>query len=565
MGPGSHTAGRMRASLLAFVVLTSGSGVALAEPWVQVTASTRLELHSARRADGVRVRGLLLDDLDAPVADARVELRVRGVDDASFELHRTLTTAQDGAFRIELPLHAGRFELRAHFVGEGLYSSATAEHEIDLARADVRLTFVEPDPRRVDLDQDSAPIAVRASSARGGAGLAMVIEDDLGRELARGETDAAGFLRVEVPTSLLGPVGMGKLVAHTRADGQRGAGQAEVALLRARRTQLELLAERSTDGTQLSLKGTLATRAGPLGDKAIGIFDHDVHVVTILTDARGHFAHGPLSLLALDGAAQEALHLQARFDSDAPWYLASESETLVVPTVRANGPSPWWLALPIALCGLLTWWLSRGTGERHVRETLPPAPGTRVGIETGAGVRGRASQHHVGGRAVSADHGRPLPDAQVELIAQDAVTVHTLRPDADGRFRSGELGTGPWTLRVVAPGHAPVAQQLTVPHRGEWSAVTARLQNLRSEALRAFEPIAQHELGTHDGVELVTPREVVAYAEGRGRATGALRALVAKVEHIAFGPTVPQGVDVEAVADAARELEAREDQTRHAP
>jgi hypothetical protein len=532
---------------------------------VQVSASTRLELHSARRADGVRLRGLLLDDLDAPVADAPITLRVRGIDDTSFELHRTLTTAQDGAFRVELPLSAGRFELRASFAGEGLYASATAEHAIDLARADVRLTFVEPAQRRVDLDQDSAVIAVRASSARGGAALVMTVEDDLGRELAHGETDPAGFLRVSVPTSMLGPVGMGKLVARTSADARRAAGHAELALLRMQQTQLELVAEASTQDAQLSLRGTLATRSGPLGGKAVGIFDHGVHVATVLTDARGRFAHGPLSLYALEGATHDALSLQARFQSDAPWYLASRSETLVIPTVQSSGPSAWWLLLPIALCVLLTWWLSRDTRDRSVSEPLPHAPGTRVGIESSSGTRGRASQHHVGGRVVSADHGRPLQGAHVELIAQDAATVHTLQADVDGRFRSGELDAGPWTLRIVAQGHAPVAQQLTVPHRGEWSAIVGRLQNLRSEALRAFEPIAQDQLGTRDGVELVTPREVVVHAEARGRATGALRALVAKVERIAFGPAVPHGVDVEAVADAARELEAREGQTHRTP
>ncbi|MDD9936027.1 MAG: carboxypeptidase regulatory-like domain-containing protein [Myxococcales bacterium] len=529
-----------------------------AQPTVHVHAATRIELHSSRGATGVRIRGVLLDDLDGPVANAAIDLRVTPQEGDGVTDRRTLRTTADGTFRVELPLELGSYRARATFAGEGHHGGSAAEHVIDLTRADVRLTFLEPRDRRVNLDEPLAALALRASSAEGGARISLIVADELGRQVAAGTTDAAGLLHIEVASEDLGPASMGRLVARSEGDGLRTAARAEIPLLRMRPTRLSLRQRTDDNVDALVLEGELRTSNEALARRAVGLFDGERHLATVLTDAEGRFAYRDLAR----GAPTEQdvlLDVQARFESDAPWFGESRSEALAVTLRGARPPTGLWLLVPVLLCAGLLWWLSARAPEPASERRSQPRRAVRIGIEAGTVRRGRPSRREIGGRVVSADHGRAVARAQVELIAEGGGTVITARSDDDGAFMLGPVDDGPWTLRIVADGHAPTAQHVHVPHRGEWSALVARLQNLRSAALRAFEPVAEAVLGAPGSMQTTTPREVVTRASERGRAPKRLRMLVRRVEHVVFGRAHPIQDDVDAITrDAARvEDEAR--------
>jgi hypothetical protein len=122
----------------------------------------------------------------------------------------------------------------------------------------------------------------------------------------------------------------------------------------------------------------------------------------------------------------------------------------------------------------------------------------------------------------------------------------TIETDADARFEL-PLAAGTWEVRFEAPGHAIERATVTLPHRGDWTGVTVRLESWRHRAWTILRGAV--ERAGLPGWERSTIREVVAPADAT------IRSLGGAVERAVYDRTAPD-------ADAIAELEARAKEVR---
>ena len=535
------------------LVLLIAAG-ARAQPLVRVQARTQVALDGTHGADGVDLRGALLDDLGTPLAGRPLVVRIADAEDA-LEQRIASRTGEDGRFRLTRSLAAGVYHVRIAFAGDSHHESSEAVRAVDLTRADVRLTFIEPRTLRFDLDAESHPVVVRASSALGGAALNVHVRDEGGASLARGETDRDGVFRAAIASTALGAPGSARLLAETDADARRSAAQTEVPVLRWRGTQLRLQARVDTRREVIVLQGLLRDSKAVLADEAVGLFDGDVHLATVLTDARGGFrTELKLPLTSAQGAAPTA-RLQARFDSDASWVGSSRSDAVEISFAPESPASPVWLLVPLCLSGALAWLLLRQPANERAARDAAPTGG--IGIHPGRGrTRGRAERREIDGVVHDADTERPVRGANLSLRTGDGSTVE-LPAGTDGTFRSPELRDGTWTLTIAAEGYAPLTGTLTIPHRGEWAGVQVQLQSLRSAAVMAYKPAALRMLPSPELWQRSTPRETLQRAQQSGRATEPFVQLTQRVEHAAYARTPPSMEEVATIERVAGEALAR--------
>ncbi len=525
---------------------------ARAQPMVRVRAGSEIELQAAQNPGGTQtLRGSLLDELGAALSDRRVELSIRAEASAGSPLQRTLQTGEDGRFATTLELPPGRYAADARFDGDAHTGASELSRPLDFTKADVELRFVEPREPRLDLDADAHAVAVLASSARGGEGLHIGITDERGRVLARGTTDAEGLYRVVLASNALGPAAMGRIAASSDGDTQRNHARVELNVLRFRHTALALRADADRDHERLVLSGALRTRDAPVAGEAIGLFDGPQHLATLRTDAGGRFRHAALPLPA-PGHSSQTFHLQARFDSDAVWLGSSRSRVVDVTLAPAPTPSPLWLVGAVCVCVLALIWVSR-------REPRPPAPVASAPTARSAGIhvpsrpaRARADRFAIEGVVLDAMSAEPVSAALLRLQGNGGTTIE-LASDPSGRFRSPPLAAGDWVLRVGAPGYVGLEDGLSIPHRGPWSSSEIRLQSLRSAAVAAYKPVAVTVLPSPSLWDRWTPRETLADARRRGRATESFVQLTERVERAAYGGATPTDAEVEEIARAASE------------
>jgi hypothetical protein len=535
---------------------------ARAQPLVRVQAGTQIVLHSAQGSDGLELRGALLDDLGAPLAGRMVQVEVRDERTGEAVQQLAVRSADDGSFGAAAAQPAGAYRVRVRFAGDSHHAESRAERTVDLARAEVRLAFIEPRTVRLDLDAERQPVALRASSRLSGEGLSIEVRNERGAVVTRGTTDADGMLRAVVPAAALGEAGHGKLIAHSQPDALRGGALAEVAVLRWRATQLALRAQVDARRQQVTLEGSLRDRRSGLAGEAIGIFDGNTHVTTVLTDRAGRFRHDGLASGARPDA-QRTLRLQARFDSDASWLGSSRSEVVELALVPEAPVSPLWLLLPLCSSAALVWLLLRRPAAERAARKAPPAVG--IGIHPGRGrARGRAEQRRIAGTVRDALTERPVRGAPLSLRGPDASALELVTGD-DGSFRSDELRDGEWTLSISAAGYATLSGTLAIPHRGEWADMDVQLQSLRSAAVAAYRPAAMRVLPDAELWRRWTPRETLQHAQQKGRATEPFVQLTQQVEHAAYSGTPPTADDVAAVEQTASEALARFPETPSQP
>src|SRR5690606_25949483 len=106
----------------------------------------------------------------------------------------------------------------------------------------------------------------------------------------------------------------------------------------------------------------LSTTSGPLRRKAIGLWAGDRHLATVLTDDAGAYA----VVLSADELGTLDGSVLARFESDAPWWGASESSPVAL-RVEVPGATPWpWILISVALSGL-----AFGLAGRRRRARVP--------------------------------------------------------------------------------------------------------------------------------------------------------------------------------------------------
>ena len=446
-----------------------------AQPRLQVRAETRIELRTHRGVEGeIQVRGVLRDDLGAPLSRRAVHVRVAETDGATVADATRMTDAQ-GAFGLRTVLRPGTYRMSAQFGGDASYAEIAVERGLDLARAEVHLVVRVRDAGRFDLDTPEHAIDVQVSCDVGTDGLDVELLDELDRPLARATADDDGSLSFVLSSSGLGAEGPGRMKARTRGDARRADAQTEVPIIRYRATEITLDAEaRELEvGDELALTGSLRNSQGPLREAAIGIYDDDAHRATVLTDDTGRF------LWRFEATRDDVptTRFHAVFESDNPGRIGSESAHVSI-AIDPGASWRWlWLLAPMFVCMLVVLWIRR---RRPHAAPAPPVRRDPVGISIAPTAHRRASSRRVRGWILGHADGDPL-GASIEIRGPE-----TRRIDApDGAFDL-ELPNGTWTLRFVASHHAPVESTIAVPHQGEWEGIRVRLETWRARIARAF-------------------------------------------------------------------------------
>jgi Carboxypeptidase regulatory-like domain len=536
------------------LVLLVAAG-ARAQPLVRVQARTQVALDGTHDENGLDLRGALLDDLGAPLAGRPLVVRIAADAEGSPPQRIASRSGEDGRFRVTTSLPAGVYRVRIAFAGDSHHEPSEAARTVDLTRADVRLRFIEPRALRFDLDAESHAIVVRASSTHGGAGLSVQVRDERAVSLAHGQTDRDGVFRAAIASVALGAPGSARLIAESEADALRGVAQTEISVLRWRGTRLSLQARIDRRREVVALHGLLRDSKAVLGDEAVGLFEGDVHLATVLTDSAGSFRTELKLPVTAAGGTPAAARLQARFDSDASWIGSSRSEVVEVSLAPDSPASPLWLLGPLCLSGALVWFLLRRPAAERADRAAPPTVG--IGIHPGRGrARGRAQRREIDGAVRDAETDRAVRGAILALCAGDGSTVE-LPTNVDGTFRSPQLGDGTWTVTIAAEGYAPLTGTLTIPHRGEWAGVQVQLQSLRSAAVMAYKPAALRMLPSAELWQRSTPRETLHRARQSGRATEPFVQLTHCVEHAAYARTPPSMEEVATIERVAAEAMAR--------
>jgi hypothetical protein len=309
----------------------------------------------------------------------------------------------------------------------------------------------------------------------------------------------------------------------------------------------------------LHLHTQLQTRAGPLPQRAVGIFAEDVHIATLATDAEGA-AERTLSLAA-EGSLGLGRHaLTARFESDLPGLSSSHSQPVwiqIEPPPRPNGA---WLIVPAAASVALAWWSARRSQQRK-RTGARPAGLRGSEVQLGKTEHGSVPhQHTLSGTVADVDDGRALT-ATISLSSGVGYSA-SLQTTPAGRFDSGPLPAGKFRARVFAPGYEPAEFELTMPHPGTGSQMSIALRSLRVIALDTYDHALSPLMGrAHTRARTV--RETLAAAVSGGLASADVEPLAQSVEHMAYSRAVPLESDLRDLQ--RRALTTQEEIAQHTP
>jgi len=272
------------------------------------------------------------------------------------------------------------------------------------------------------------------------------------------------------------------------------------------------------------------------------LFAGDNHLATRLTDSDGTFR----ATIRVPETEDGTVEILARFSSDAPGRRSARSERVVI-RIRSWATSPWiWYLIPIGLCFLALLVMSRLTPPkaRPSRASLTELPR----FQPGARRTLRAQYFEVGGIVCARRNDQRIPGAAVELLREDEGSM-SVGVDDRGQFESGPLLAGTYTLEVHADGYAPLREEVTIPHRGELSQLTVRLESLRDRALEHYRSVAIRVLPSSDVWPLWTNREVTEQAAVGPSMKEHVRSLGDRVEPIYYGATPPSEEEVAAVQD----------------
>lgn len=516
--------GAVRVTLAILLLLGSllVGGRTSAQPMLRIVAESRLELQVDPSEQATTLQGVLRDDAGSPLAGRWVRLHVVDSNDA-IVLDTRLRTQSNGGFSTEASLRDGHHRFLARFEGDLHHAPQAQELAFAIGQAPLTLRLIGAD--RIDLSAPELTFTVEAQSDQGGAGVPVVLEDELQRTLAEGQTDAEGRLTITQPARAFGPPGPGSLVARSPGDATRTAASVERSVLR------ELPLVLTIDGMlerdhRILLVGQLrpASGAGEIGARSVGIFDaEDRHLTTLRTSEGGNF-----QFRAVPPEEGELARYYARYDSDAIGLPTVRSETFEITLERPG--QPWWqLAIPVLLALL---WLAKRRGEGESDE---PLERTAEVPEVQLGVQRIAKSSEISGRLIDR-HGRGIAGAW-SVQGQDLAG----ETDASGEFRF-ECPAGTFTLEFSAPGRANHTLAVDAPHRGRYAHMRIRLDTWRERALAAL----------RDAVRTAMPRlpwrKTTIHALGQHpQAPQDLQALSREVETMFYGPAEPRPEQVSTV------------------
>ena len=537
----SGQASRLHASAVAVVVsaLLASIPAARAVP-IGVRAKTRVELEHRRNPTGLLLVGRLLDDVGEPIATERVQLELPGL--------APVTRLTDDAGRFEIPLSAR--EVRrlqsdgelvtwtVRFDGNARLGDTAQSGALDLSKRATRMSVTLPGggPEIVLGDR---PIEIRVALAdvsegdeRPVAQAAVTLEVGSGSELvgATGTSGAATF--VVRPDSLVG--GRYQVVARFAGDTLHAAAFAQTRLTALLPTRLTLRVVREGDERygRYRMSGRLSDQRSPLAGQVVAVVatrgSERIFELVAPTDADGVFVSAiPASeLQALresqgGGPERARLELRARFLPTGGWHAPSVSAPVALDLPPPLGvPLRWYLAglglvvsfvalaraIRAGALGRALAWVKRRLEARPGRPALPPPedevpPFVTALSAPGAPHRSRTSDV-LSGVIVDAHTRAPLEGRVVVRSGE----VEEVALAAAGRFSTGPLTHGAWSVIVEAPGHLPRELALEIPHDGaydgaEWAllAVHRTVREIFSDSLRG--------LGAPLAWGFATPRE----------------------------------------------------------
>jgi hypothetical protein len=149
-----------------------------------------------------------------------------------------------------------------------------------------------------------------------------------------------------------------------------------------------------------------------------------------------------------------------------------------------------------------------------------------------------------------------VPFAKLSLVHEHPEGSCVLAADEHGRFASPVLPSGRLRLRVESPGYVAAEFDLYVPHRGEWTSFSVRLESLRDRALSPFRRLALKILPSSRAWGIWTTREA---REWMSRAVPARRSelgqLTLDVERACYGEQPPDEAQVASIEQRAAEID----------
>ncbi|HEX4354637.1 MAG TPA: carboxypeptidase-like regulatory domain-containing protein, partial [Polyangiales bacterium] len=459
---------------------------------------------------------------------------------------RTARSDATGRFTSAFDSRASSVRVDVAFEGDDFYERAEASQTVEVDRSALRLRFVSPNDWRISLDDESTTIALQASSEVGGNDLSIGLQDELGRTLAEGRTDRQGALALTLSNNRFGEVGVGELVAISKGDATRSAARASQPILRTRATSLRLSArpDPNTQAVAIALQLTAAKR--PLPQRAVGVFLDGEHLVTLLTDRNGDAKRefGPTTI-------RPGRHeLVARFESDAPGWIASHSASVPLALAEISPRSAVWLIVPaLASLAFVLWSLRR----RHSDERRDDEPGEAPSlVRFGAADRGRAEVFVLDGRVEDVENAEPIAATLEISDARTHVAERSI--GADGVFVTEALPAGAYRVRIAAPGYASAAFEIELPHAGAASNMVIALRNLRSVALDAHASVARRVFSSDASLHIATVRDTLAAAVSGNTSSDAIVQLSELVERTAYARATPNDRDLEEVQRTAAEV-----------
>ena len=499
----------------------------------------------------LRVDGSLHDDLGAPLANRELTAYLEPLQGEGRALRRTLRSNGRGRFQFDAACETAACRVTrvtVEYEGDTYYERAALTQVVEVQRAELRLQWQEPNALAVSVDEPHLLLVLTASSPLGGAGLRVKIENELSQPVGEGTTDAGGKLELQIASTRLGAPGLGELIARSTGDAQRSAARSGKPILRTRATHTSLTAKLSQAAPRLELEVELKTRAGPVADRAVGVFAGDKHLVTLLTDSSGRAARA-LALAPLQ-LAEGQHQLRARFESDVPGVLSSQSPEVTLTIQPSTRPSAIWLVVPALASLLFALWSARRSAQVKPGQarSAPEAPEVQLGTP----LRGRsAPMYSLQGFAEDVDSGEPLGAVLLVTGTQTPAQQQRVQANPLGQFASPALAPDTYRVSAHAPGYAPAEFSVAVPHHGTGSNIRISLRSLRVLALEAYAPVTQRVISSEQRRLTATARETLNAAVSGRRAGPTLEPLTDQVERIAYAAAIPHSSDLTRVQRAA--------------
>ncbi len=509
----------LRYGLLGLLFLATGLA-----PWpdptaeaapIRIRARTTLDVKVIRQDGGLRLSGLLTDELGQGVPARELHVHVRGM------VPPQLTTSTRGAFdvRIEavhledLESREGRhLEWSASYDGDSTYGAASASGTMDLMREPTWLKLrVTPQPVRVGIDEMRVDALLYADEE------ALPSEEielriDNGPALT-GTADDQGRATFVVRSLDLGRAGPLNIEAHFRGSKRYDGCKTNLVtnLLHATRTTLRVGREGSRHTGRYRFSGRATYQGGGLPHSTVNIIatgtpasgsshaeGETISKLVLVTSTDDHGIYlGAISAKDLFADFEDTVHLQAVGTPDPTRYIASQSQGLDVRV--PGGPMmttrwyAWALAWVLCLVGLIqairlrlwrsvwNWFIN--LKKRLFRPADTPALGAFIELNNNEAVARR--NDWLGGQVMDKYSKMAVGDAYVELTSDNGPSYST-STNADGSFSLGVIPSGRWTLEVSSPGYAVDSSVITFPHNGGLDGARLVLTSDKHSARLAF-------------------------------------------------------------------------------